>query len=263
MDLGVQGKVAIVTGGAAGIGAAIVQGFVNEGCNVAIADINYDGAQRLAERISNGQTKILSIMTDVSKKASADDLVSMTMAEFGKIDILVNVAGTVHYLSFLDVTEDEWDRVMNTNAKGVYLVIKAVVPHMIAAKGGKIVNISSTAAKEGLAGFSHYAASKFAVTGLTQSLAKELAQYNINVNAVCPGVVRTAMWESNLDDILKKENLPRSRREQVFNSWIQQIPFKRPQTPEDIANVVLFLSSEVSINMTGTSIHVNGGMRMD
>lgn len=131
---------------------------------------------------------------------------------------------------------------------------------MIAARYGKIINISSGAGKEGFEGLSSYCASKFAVLGLTQTLAKELAEYNINVNAVCPGIIRTPMWEVMLDALSKREGRP---REEIWDSWRKVIPLQRAQTPEDIANVVLFLSSEVSRNMTGEAISVNGGMRMD
>ena len=140
------------------------------------------------------------------------------------------------------------------------MVTQAIVSHMIAARCGKIVNLSSLAGKKGAAGVAHYCASKFAVIGITQSLAYELAEYNINVNAVCPGILRTALWEVLLDARSKRQDLP---REQIWDRFIEQIPLKRPQTPEDIANVILFLSSEVSRNMTGEAISVNGGIRMD
>jgi len=260
MDLGLRGKVAIVTGGARGIGAAIVEGFVKEGANVIVADIIVDTIQDLSGRVGRGGVKVLAVKTDVTKKSDIDYLVSTALGHFGKIDILVNNAGIVRSISFVDIEEGEWDRVSNVNSKGVYLVTKAVVPHMIAARRGKIINISSVAGKQGVVGLSHYCASKFAVIGVTQSLAKELAEYDINVNAVCPGILRTHQWEVLLDDISKREGLS---REQIFNREIGRIPLKRAQTPEDIANVVLFLSSEVSKNITGEAISVNGGMRMD
>ncbi|HEY81671.1 MAG TPA: SDR family oxidoreductase [Dehalococcoidia bacterium] len=260
MDLGLEGKIAIVTGGARGIGAAIVEGFVREGSNVVIADNRLDLAQELAEKVGNGRAKVLAVRTDVTRKSDADNLVSTTLQEFGKIEILVNNAGVVGHFRFVDLEEEEWDRVNDVNAKGVYLVTKAVVPHMIAARYGKIVNISSLAGKRGNAGITHYSASKFAIIGITQSLAKELGEYNINVNAVCPGILPTAMWDILLDARAKLQGVS---PEQVWEEWIEQIPLKRAQTPEDIANVVLFLSSEVSKNITGEAISVNGGLRMD
>ena len=260
MDLRLEGKVAIVTGGGRGIGAAIVEGFAKEGANAVIADIGIDVAQELAKKIGRDRVKVLAVRTDVTKKSDVDNLVSTTLEEFGKIDILVNNAGVARDIMFVDIEEEDWDLVNDVNAKGVYLVTRAVVPHMIAARYGKIINISSRSGKEGQIGLSHYAASKFAVIGLTQALAKELGEYDINVNAVCPGILRTSMWEGLLDARSKRQGLP---REQLFDGWIEQIPLKRPQKPEDIANVVLFLSSEVSRNMTGEAINVNGGLRMD
>ena len=262
MDLGLKGKVAIVTGGSRGIGAAIVEGFVKEGANVVIADIGVITAQKLAEKLGKRGAKLLAVKTDATKKSDVDNLATITMKEFGKIDILVNNAGVPPvWLKFVDLEEEEWDRVNDVNAKGVYLVTRAVVPHMIAAKYGKIINIASMAGKEGFAGWDHYAASKFAVIGLTQSLAKELGESNINVNDVCPGMVRTHLWDGVLEARSKLEG---PTPDQIFDSTVEQyMPLKRPQTSEDIANVVLFLSSEVSANITGESVNLTGGMRMD
>ena len=260
MELGLKGRVATVTGGADGIGKVCVEGFVREGASVVIADINIDHAREVAERLSADGKKVLAVRTDVTKKTDVDNLVATALSEFGKIDILVNNAGVVRDIMFVDIEEKDWDWVNDVNAKGIYLVTRAVVSHMITARYGKIVNISSRSGKEGQVGLSHYGASKFAVIGLTQALAKEMAEYDINVNAVCPGILRTHMWEQLLEVRAKRQGLP---REQIFDSWIQQIPLKRPQESEDIANVVLFLSSEVSRNITGESININGGLRMD
>jgi meso-butanediol dehydrogenase/(S,S)-butanediol dehydrogenase/diacetyl reductase len=209
MELGLKNKVVIVTGGAKGIGAAIVEGFAKEGSHVVIADNSIDDAQTLAEKLGKGGVKVLVVGTDVAKKSDADNLASATMQMFGKIDILVNNAGIISDVNFLDLEEKEWDRVNDINAKGVYLVTQAVVFHMMAARYGKIVNLSSLAGKKGAARVSHYCASKFAVIGITQSLAYELAEYNINVNAVCPGILRTALWEVLLDSRSKSQNVPR------------------------------------------------------
>jgi meso-butanediol dehydrogenase/(S,S)-butanediol dehydrogenase/diacetyl reductase len=149
---------------------------------------------------------------------------------------------------------------MDINAKSVYLVTRAVIPHMMAARKGKIINISSRSGKDAQAGLAHYGASKFAIIGITQALAKELAEYDINVNAVCPGILRTAMWEKIMDDRSERSGVP---REQVFARVVETIPLKRPQEPEDIANVVMLLSSDAARNITGEAINVNGGARMD
>ncbi len=260
MDLGLEGKVAIVTGGARGLGAAIVEGFVKERASVVIADVLLDAAQKLAERLGRDELKVVAVRADVTKKSDADNLEATTLKEFGKIDILVNNAGIVRNNLFVDVEEAEWDLVYSINAKGVYLVTRAVVPHMMAAKYGKIVNIASVSGKMGFESEGSYAPSKFAVMGLTQVLAIEMAGYNINVNAVCPGIVRTPMWEKMLDNLYRIEG---RNREEIFQEWCEPILLKRPQTPEDIASVVLFLSSEVSKNITGEAVSVNGGLRMD
>ena len=260
MDLGLGGKVAIVTGGAKGIGASIVEGFVKEGASVVIADSDVDAAQQLAEKLRRNGAKVLVVRADVTKKSDADNLIATTLNEFGVIDILVNNAGVVSDINFVDLEESEWDRICDVNIKGVYLITRAVVPHMMSSRYGKIINLSSLAGKRGNIGLAHYCASKFAVIGITQSLAKELGQYNINVNAVCPGIVGTAMWDTLLDARSRRQNLS---REQIWEVWMEQTPLKRPQTPEDMANVVLFLSSEISRNITGEAISVNGGLYMD
>ncbi len=261
MDLGLRGKTAIVTGGARGIGEAIVQSFVAEGANVVIADVLQETAEQLAKKVSRSDARALAIRTDVTKKTDVEALVAAALREFGKIDVLVNNAGVVGEMLFTEVEEQEWDRVHTVNVKGTYLTCRAVIPHMTAARRGRIVNISSRSGKEGQFGLSHYAASKFAVVGLTQSLAKELAQYDINVNCVCPGILRTAMWETILDGRSRRTGRP---REDVWLDAMQLIPLRRAQVPQDIANAVLFLSSDVvAPNITGESMSVNGGLRMD
>lgn len=260
MDLGIKGKVAIVTGGARGIGRGIVEGFAKEGADIVISDIMRDDAQELAEKLAEGGVKALAIRTDVTKKTDVDKVVSVTLSEFGKIDILVNNAGVLTHANLIELEEKDWERIIDVNAKGVYLMSQAVAPHMVGARQGKIVNISSLAGKRGSPGLTHYSASKFAVIGITQTLAQELGEYNINVNAICPGILRTQMWEVLLNARATRRDIP---REQFWNELIGTIPLKRPQTPEDIANVVLFLSSEVARNITGETINVNGGLWMD
>lgn len=260
MELGLQGRVAIVTGGARAIGAAIVEGFVNEGANVVIGDIDITTAAKLASSLKQSSANTLAIETDIRKKIDAENLAARAISEFGRIDILVNNAGVAEPIKFVDLNEEHWNRELDINTKGLYLMTRAVVPHMINARYGKIINASSICGKQGVPEMCSYNASKFAVIGITQALAKELAEFNINVNAYCPGYVRTPMWEGLLDYWTRTKGLP---REQIWEDWIGTIPLKRPQTPEDIANVVLFLSSDVSKNITGEAININGGVRMD
>jgi len=259
MDLELEGKVAIVTGAASGIGEACALGFSKEKTKVVVSDINIENAQKVANKIKEMGGEALAIKTDVTQEADVNELTKKTLEKFGKIDILVNNAGVTRAIAFVDLDEEEWDRVFNVNMKGVFFCTKAVVPHMIKQKSGKIISISSQAGKQACAYSAHYCTTKFSVRGLTQSLAKELAEHNINVNAVCPGIVPTPIWDPLLRGFSKIRNIP---EEEVFNEFINGIPLRRPQSPEDIANMVLFLSSEVSKNMTGQSINVTGGTLM-
>ena len=259
MDLQLRDKVALVTGGGRGIGKAIVEAFAREGARVVVGDILLDEAQQVVEEIASS-VKTIAVKVDVSKKTDVAAMVETALREFGRIDILVNAAGVIGCTPFVDIEEDEWDRVMDVNARGVYLVTRAVVPHMMKQRYGKIVNISSRSGKSAQALFSHYGASKFAVIGLTQSLARELAEYDINVNAICPGTLRTDMYEKILDARSKLSGLP---REEIFASVIATIPLGRPQLPEDIAGVAVFLSSELARNITGESVNVTGGQHVD
>jgi NAD(P)-dependent dehydrogenase (short-subunit alcohol dehydrogenase family) len=261
MNLGLEGKVAIVTGGAKGMGRTCVESLVAEGANAVIADVNITAAQDLANQLTENKLRVLAVKTDVSQKAEVANVVSTTMKEFGKIDILVNNAGIgAKLVKIIDLEEEQWDLINDVNVKGVYLMTKAVLPHMMAAKYGKIVNFSSFYGKEGFSVAADYCASKSAVIAITQAVAKEYAEYNINVNAVCPGIIRTDIWEEILDILSQRTGEP---REQIWQKTIEGVPLKRPQTAEDIANVVLFLSSDISRNITGESISINGGLKMD
>jgi len=261
MELGLRGKAAIVTGGARNIGAAIVRGFHREGADVVIADILGDTARELAASLYHEEGRVVVVEADVRIGADMERMAAAAMEQFGRIDVLVNNAAVVSDFPFLEIAEDEWDRINDTNVKGIYLASQAVLPHMIRAGQGRIVNISSRSGKEGQATMPHYAASKFAVVGLTQSMAKEMAPHGVYVNAVCPGILRTAMWESILDARSARHGLP---REQIWEEAMGTIPLHRPQTPDDIAFAVLFLSSDlVAGNITGEALSVNGGLRMD
>jgi len=261
MELNLRNKLAIVTGGARGLGESFVQGFVREKANVVIGDVLIDEAKAMAAKLTNAEVKVIAVKADVSRKADTDNLIATALAEFSKIDILVNAAGVVGDFDFVDLEEAEWDRIMDINAKGTYLMAKAAVPYMISQGYGKLINISSRAGKQGAPTNAHYSASKFAVVGLTQSLAKALAIHNINVNAICPGIIRTYQWEVILEARSKRTGIP---KEELFSQTVKEVtPLGRPVEPLDIANMVLFLSSEVSRNITGETVNVNGGSYMD
>jgi meso-butanediol dehydrogenase/(S,S)-butanediol dehydrogenase/diacetyl reductase len=247
-----EGKVALVTGGGSGIGAGIVRVLRREGADVVVTDLDLAAAERVAD---GG----LALRHDVTSSASCDEVVRRALDEKGRIDVVVCNAGVSKSIPFWEIDETEWDRVNDVNAKGVFLTLRSVVPHMIERRSGRIVTISSMVGKEAIPLFAHYCASKFAVIGLTQALAKELAPYDVNVNAVCPGVVRTPLWEPLLDQLSQTKAIT---REEAFAEFVAGIPLGRPQEPEDIGEVVAFLCSERARNMTGQGVNVTGGMQL-
>jgi NAD(P)-dependent dehydrogenase (short-subunit alcohol dehydrogenase family) len=256
MDLDLGGKVAIVTGGSAGIGRGIVERLVEEGAHAVIADINIEEAEKAAAVIGR---QTLAVKMDVTKKAEVDAAVQTVLDKYGQIDILVNNAALSWPQRFVDMEEEDWVRMCDVNLKGVYLITRPVLSHMVKRRYGKIISISSIAGKEGISKFSHYSATKFAVIGLTQALAHEYAEYDLNINVVCPGVVRTPLWETQLPGMAKEQGKP---IEQVFQEFCEPIPFKRPQTPGNIGVMVAFLASDLAKNITGQSINVTGGWHM-
>ena len=253
------GKVAIVTGAGGKIGRAIVLALEKESADVVTCDMVYEQAAKTSEAVRVLGGRALALKVDVTKAKEVDQMVDSSLKKFGKIDILVNNAGVNRIAKVVDMKEEDWDAVFAVNAKGTFLCSKAVAPYMMKQKSGKIVNISSGAGKQGRSiGMAHYSASKFAVIGFTQCLALELAPYNINVNAVCPGIVDTPMWSEVVAPAYAK--LWGVSVEEAFQRNVKQrIPLGRPQTPEDIGNIVVFLASNESDNITGQSINVDGG----
>jgi meso-butanediol dehydrogenase/(S,S)-butanediol dehydrogenase/diacetyl reductase len=258
MDMGLKNKVAIVTGGARGIGAEIAIALAKEGVDIIIADVI--AAAETAKIIRSADVRCLEVKTDVSKKADADNLAAKTIQEFGKIDILVNNAGVIVDASFMDTKENDWDRLFSINVKGMYLITQAVAPFMMAARQGKIVNIASRGGKEGQPLLSCYCSTKFAVIGLTQAIAKEFAEYNINVNDICPGLLWTEIMKQRMDARSKTQGLP---PQVIYQKLVDGIPLKRAQTPEDVGKAVVFLCSDMAVNITGESLNLTGGLRMD
>ena len=252
-------RVAVVTGGAKGIGRGIAEALAEHGAGVVIADLAVADARQAAAELSAAGHRIDARQVDVTDASSVRALIDGVVGDFGRLDILVNNAGVSRSMPFADIDEEEWDRVFDVNVKGVYLACRAVVPHMIARRSGRIINISSMVGKEAIPLFVHYSASKFAVIGLTQGLAKELAEYDVNVNAVCPGVVRTPLWEPLLDQLSATKGIT---RDQAFEEFVSAIPLRRPQEPRDIGEVVAFLASDKARNMTGQGINVTGGMQL-
>ena len=256
--------VAIVTGGARGIGRGVALSLAREGAKIAIADLGQRPEiaaemEATARQVEECGSEALLVNVDVRDSSQVADMVNKTLECFGRIDVLVNNAGVVGVAPVALMEEAEWDRVLETNLKGTFLCSKAVVPHMTERKSGRIINMSSQAGKRGYGFMAHYCASKFAIIGFTQALAHELGPANVTVNAVCPGEVDTAMWQETLSPAIAAAS--GSTREEAWQEWIRtRVPLGRPQTAEDIGQAVVFLCK--ADNITGESINVTGGSEM-
>lgn len=244
-----DGKVAIVTGSSRGIGKAIALKLAQKGAKVVV---NYAGSQAAAEEvvasIKEAGGEAFSFKADISVETEVNELIKATSEAFGKIDILVNNAGITKDNLLMRMKEADWDAVLNTNLKGVYLCTKAVIKPMMKQRYGKIINITSVVGQMGNPGQGNYAAAKAGVIGFTKSIAKEVASRNITVNAVAPGFITTDMTDE-LGDKVKEE-------------LIKQIPLERLGAPEDVAEAVVFLASDSANYITGQTLNIDGGMVM-
>jgi 3-oxoacyl-[acyl-carrier protein] reductase len=243
-----EGKVALVTGGARGIGKAICARFAKEGAKLAIVDILMDAASATAEEFLKAGTEAIPIAANVVKFEDAERAVRETVEKFGKLDILVNNAGITRDTLIMRMKEEDWDAVINVNLKGTFNFIKAATRPMMKERSGKIVNVASVVGVMGNPGQANYSASKAGVIGLTKTAAKELATRNITVNAVAPGYIMTDMTK-NLS-------------QQATEAFMRVTPMQRAGTPEDVANVICFLSSSDSDYVTGQVINIDGGLHM-
>lgn len=253
-SLPLAGRSAIVTGGARGIGKGIVLELARAGADVLIADLLEDAMQATANEVEALGRRALTRRVDVTDAAQVQAMVDEAVTTFGALDILVNCAGVISIRPVAELSEKDWDLVMDVNAKGTFLGCRAALAPMRAQGWGRIVNVASIAGKEGFPNLAHYSASKFAVVGFTNALAKEVAQEGITVNAICPGVVRTDMWD-RLADAWKNEG------ESVEDSWARHqltlIPQGRAQTAADMGRAALFFAT--MDNVTGQSVNVDGG----
>ncbi len=250
-----KGKRALVTGGAAGIGHAIVERFLDEGAAVVFCDINECACRTAEAQFSKDNNKVHGIVGDVSKSASVQHVVKEAVAFLGGLDILVNNAGVFVANSFLDCTDDEWEHELGVNVGGVFRMSKHSAPWLIQAGGGSIVNIGSISAFLGFKGGFAYGTSKGAVVQMTRNMAAELAPHNVRVNSVNPGVVDTRIIEHARD----AGHGPGDDWEAARQSYIRRQLLERPATPAEVASAVLFLASDEASFITGTALMVDGG----
>ena len=260
--------VVLVTGGARGIGLAIVQTFADAGYKVMIADLggsggdwNYELAtnEDLRSAVSIQAGEVASVELDVTQADSCTKAITETVERFGGLDILINNAGVVDSGPIAEFNEEEWDRIFAVNAKGIFLMTKAALGALQKSNQAAVINTASVAGKQGVAKMSAYCGSKFAAIGITQSLALELADADITVNAVCPGIVGTAMW---LDHLLPSNFVSADEQMQNFDQLMaNRIPLGRPQTAADIADAVLYLAT--ARNVTGIALTVAGGIQFN
>ena len=244
-----EGKVALITGAARGIGKAIAIKYAQEGANIAFTDLVIDGnGENTKKEIESYGVKVLAIASNAASFEEAHNAVEQVVKEFGKLDILVNNAGITKDGLMMRMSEAQWDAVIAVNLKSAFNFVHAVTPVMVRQRGGSIINMSSVVGVHGNAGQCNYSASKAGMIGLAKSIAQELGSRGVRANAIAPGFIITEMT-AQLPDEVKKE-------------WASKIPLRRGGTPEDIANVATFLASDMSSYVTGQVISVCGGMQM-
>ena len=254
-----KNKTACITGAGNGIGRAISIAMGNEGYNIVCADINSDHANETLDIIKKNNGLGIVIKTDVTNFLDIKKMVSNTIESFGSIDVLVNNAGVTRTSNIMDLNEKDWDWIHNVNAKGTFFCLQTAAYQMIKQEnGGRIINMASVGGK-GFVDVSNaiYAASKGAVISLTKTAAQELGKYEITVNAICPGITHTSI----VPNIIKKRSLEQNKTEtEIMNHYVRDIPLGRPNNPEDIAAMVVFLSSEGAKNISGQSYNIDGGL---
>jgi sorbitol-6-phosphate 2-dehydrogenase len=262
MEKTLQDRIALVTGGAQGLGAAICRRLADEGAHVVVTDLNLEGAEATAAEIAvQTGRRAVAVGVDVTDEAQVEAMVQRTVDEFGRLDILVSNAGVLIAEAVDEFPADKWRLVMDVNLFGYFLVAKHAAKVMKQQRSGAIIQVNSKSGKKGSYKNSAYAASKFGGIGLTQSLGLELAEYGVRVNAVCPGnLLDSPLWVDSLyAQYAKKWGIT---EEQVRQKYIDQVPMKRGCTYDDVTNVIVFLASEQAGYMTGQAINVTGGQEM-
>lgn len=253
------GKTVVITGGNKGIGFAMAERFSDEGANLVIASVEKQ-VEEAAEKLRSHGTKASGVVCDVSDREQVVALYDFAKREYGSVDVSIQNAGIITIAKVEDLTEKEWDGTLDVNTKGVFLCCQEAIRHMRAQGGGRLINTASGQARDGFIYTPHYAASKFGVVGLTQSLAKEVALDGITVNAICPGIIKTEMWDYN--DRVWGKMLGDFAPGELMESWVQNIPMKRAGEGKDVAGLVTFLASDDASYITGQTINVDGGLIM-
>ncbi len=257
-------KIALVTGGGRGIGRGIVLALSEVGADIVIADVDLASAQQTAKDVEARGRQAQVVRVDVTDANSVGDGVATALERFGRVDILVNNAGVVQDHVGGAVDQDDFDRCFQVNLRGIWTMTSALAPHFRERRSGKIVNIASIAGRRGDTGLAAYSASKAGAINLTQSLASELGPDGINVNAVCPGLLWTPMWEKLEGMFRRTDDAEVVSQRAAFDAYIQaNCPLRREQTPEDIGHAVVFLASDAARNITGQSLNVDGGIQMN
>jgi len=243
-----KNKVAIITGARGGIGLGIAEEIAKEGARVVIADINLKDCEKACKKLEKKyKGKTLAVKVDVSKKEEVEEMVKQTVKKWGRLDIMVNNAGIVKFIPITETSEEDWDLILKVNLKGVFLCSQAAAKQMIKQRRGKIISIASIAGLVGFENIGAYCASKGGIIALTKEMALELAKYNIKVNAIAPGVIKTKMTEAMLKDKKTRENL------------LAQTPMGRVGKPEEIGKAAVYLASDDSDFVTGHTLVVDGG----
>jgi 3-oxoacyl-[acyl-carrier protein] reductase len=243
-----EGKVAIITGATRGIGKGVAEVFAKHGAQIAFTYVSSEEQAKEVEKTLNSfGVKAKGYKSNAADFKQAEQFINDVVAEFGRIDVIVNNAGITRDGLLMRMSEENWDDVINTNLKSVFNITKASLKTLLGQRSGSIINMSSVVGIEGNAGQSNYAASKAGAIGFTKSIAQELGSRNIRCNAICPGFIETEMTAQLNQEIMK--------------GWIDDIPMKRPGTPEDVANAALFLASDLSLYVTGQTLNVCGGMQ--
>jgi meso-butanediol dehydrogenase/(S,S)-butanediol dehydrogenase/diacetyl reductase len=253
------GKTVVVTGGNRGIGLAIATRFAEEGANLVIGSVE-DAVEDAAADLRALGGKAVGVLCDVTDREAVVAMYDRAQSEFGEIDVSVQNAGVITIAKIEDLTEEEWDMNMAVNTKGAFLCCQEAIRRMRKTGGGKLINMASGQARDGFIYTPHYAASKYGVMGMSQSLAKEVALDSITVNAICPGIIKSDMWDYN--DRVWGQMMGNFGPGELMASWVQNIPMKRAGEGKDVAGLIAFLASEDADYITGQTINVDGGLIM-